>query len=178
MMGFELESDTGSRFMTSRRHSPSAVPVQHNKSQNNFLFIGTDPPCYGGHQSSSKLDTLPVGKLIPISVGPAERSKNSAVSNNITTQHHSTLANRPLHGSKSAPAGSRNRSGQSMANCCQAASKGMDYLKPAEKDLQQEQLLLSSMEKMTDVKHHTKHLLRLHRAAKVIIAIFEFNKNV
>jgi len=185
MMGFELDSETGSRF-TSRRHSPVAeAPLRYGK--NTFLVIGTDPPSSrSGHipaTAPGKLESLPVGQLIPITVV----TSNSAIENSVATPdivpcRKPRLLSRRMTShaaSHSAPVNTTRTVSWRKTNQSQASvDVQVDHLKPAEPDLRQEQLVLSSSESMADAKCHSRQVLRLWNTGRVtsLNILFQMSK--
>lgn len=182
-MGFELESDSGLRF-TSRRQSPT-VPTSCHTGPNTFLVIGTDPPPSRRRVAVSappQLETLPVGKLIPITVGTLDNLTNST-NNRQSSGRPLPSKTRTFHVSHSASETLRRRTWNTNSAVRRRADSyhhsltndstpvEMNLLKPPPLDLRSEQLTLSP-EEMADVKYRNRHLLRLHSANHVILLKF------
>lgn len=176
-MGFELESETGSRF-TSRRHSAAAITPRH-LGKNSFLVIGTDPPSSKSSlipaSAPGKLELLPVGKLIPITVGALiHQTDNSVCIPGILPSAKRQLSPRSMTShvtSHSAPVNStKTESWQRTKEhkTTRPVDVKMVHLKPAEPDLRQERMVHSSFETLTDAKYHNKHVLRLKNSGRVI----------
>ena len=177
LMGFELESETGSRF-TSRHHSAAAI-TPHHFGQNTFLVIGTDPPSSRSSlipaSAPGKLESLPIGKLIPITVGTStDQTEISVCIPGVLPSPKRQLLPRRMTShvtSHSAPVNNmRTASWQRTKQHQTTRRVGVDmvHLKPAEPDLRQEQMVLSSCETLTDAKYHNKHILRLKNSGRVI----------